>query len=200
MTTLAPYEAGALSAWTPAQQAALNAERYTKQLTHDQLEEKREEERAEREPIQDALAEARARGDVKEKERLKKKMAKLDEKWGPETRWDDERTRVGAMKMEEKQKKRERDGAFGRALGVSAGQVVDDMVSRPSTPTAKLDCQGSRLLADELIDFDVDHVVEPATPCVPRCLWSAAHPRRALHSGTPVVLAGPVPYWTSAVD
>lgn len=130
MAVLAQYEAGALSAWTPAQQAALNAERYTKQLNHDQIEIKRDEERQARFEIQQQLDEARAIGDNEEKERLKKEQAKLDKKYGPEhRRWEDEATEVGKKKVKEKEKKRMREAEFAQARSVSAGQVIDNLVS-----------------------------------------------------------------------
>lgn len=131
MAGLAQYENGPLSAWTPAKQAAINAERYTKQLNHDQIELKRDEERQARLEIQQQLDDARAAGDGKERERLKKEMAKLDKKYGPEhRRWEDEATEVGKKKLKEKEKKRQREAEYAQARVVSAGQVVDNLVSR----------------------------------------------------------------------
>lgn len=137
MAGLPTYENAALSAWTPAQQAAINAERYTKQLNHDLLESKRDEERQARFEIQEELDAARARGDNKEKERLKKEMAKLDEKYGPEhKRWEDEQTKTAELKLKDKDKKREREAGYGQATAVSAGQVIDNLVSLMIEPAA----------------------------------------------------------------
>lgn len=104
MATLTEYEAGALSAWTPAQQAAINAERYQKQLNQDLIEAKREEEREARAKVKEALARARESGDEKAKARLKREQERLDKRYGPgpgmkrgrpEIQWADEETKVG---------------------------------------------------------------------------------------------------------
>lgn len=137
------YEAGALSAWTPAQQAAINAERYQKQLNQDLIEAKREEEREARSRVKEALQRAREAGDEKAKARLKREIERLDKRYGPDQaqkhgrpvwNWADEETRVGALKLKEKEKKKEREKGYGQAVSLSAGQIVDNLVSRLDDP------------------------------------------------------------------
>ena len=155
MATLAEYEAGALSAWTPAQQAALNAERYQKQLNQDLIESKRDEEREARAKVDANLQRARERGDEKAKARYKRELERLDKRYGPVPElkrrgdrmipvweWADEATEVGNLKKMEKESKKKREEGYGKALSLSAGQIVDNAVRRPIRLT--LFCVGAR--------------------------------------------------------
>ena len=151
MSRLEQYEAGALSAWTPIQQAALNAERHDRQQEADAgpaFEAFREQEAKARKEVADALARAREEGDNKEKERLKGELLKLDEIWGPEIKrpsgdkerrieakwgraaggWDDQVTAEGRLKGSDKKKKEVRVGRFVAAEAISAGEVIDNLV------------------------------------------------------------------------
>lgn len=137
------YEAGALAAWTPAQQAALNVERYQKQLNQDLIESKREEEREARAKVKQGLQRARETGDDKAKARFKREQERLDKRYGPEQAfkqrgdkmvavwdWADEATAVGRLKGEEKEAKKKREEGYGQAVSLSAGQIVDNLASR----------------------------------------------------------------------
>jgi hypothetical protein len=152
---LEQYEAGALSAWTPASQAANNAQRHDKQLEVDPaFYALRDQERQARKDLQDALDTARRDGDPKEKERLKAEIVKLDEIWGPAIdraedsqqkqmnrmmdakwgkavgQWDDQVTAEGRLKGNDMVKKEVRGARYEMAEAVSAGEVVDNIVSQ----------------------------------------------------------------------
>lgn len=142
MAALSEYEAGALSTWTPAQQAAINAERYQKQLNQDLIESKREEREA-RAKVKTALQRAREAGDEKAKARCKREIERLDKRYGPEQaskrgrpewQWADETTAMGALKSQEKEKKRDRGEIHGEVLSLSAGQIVDNLVCVSYSP------------------------------------------------------------------
>jgi hypothetical protein len=127
------YEAGALSAWTPASQAAMNAERYDRQILEDAnpaFEAFRDEERKAREANKAAQQMAKADRNDKEYQRLKEESKKLDEIWGPAvSTWDDEKTKEGQLKKKDKAKKEQREDKYEEAEAVTAGQVVDNIVS-----------------------------------------------------------------------
>lgn len=153
MSRLEQYEAGALSAWTPASQAAFNAARHDRQQEADAgpaFEAFREEEAKARKEVNDAMNIARAKGDNKEKERLKEELLKLDEIWGPELEkplkgrdddelnakwgrpvgaWDDQMTAEGRLRGTDRKKKEVRVERYGAAEAISAGEVVDNLVS-----------------------------------------------------------------------
>lgn len=163
---LEQYEAGALSAWTPASQAALNAQRHDKQLEADPaFEALRDQERQARKDLQDALNVARGAENSKEKERLKAEILKLDEIWGPAIdraedsqqkqlnrmmdakwgravgQWDDQVTAEGRLKGNDMVKKEVRGTRYEMAEAVSAGEVVDNIVSEVIRVVAALTIQ-----------------------------------------------------------
>jgi hypothetical protein len=137
MSRLEQYEAGALSAWTPASQAAMNATHHDKQVLHDQLhalEAFKEEEALARRPIKKALERAKAKGDKKELAKQQAEMDKLDVIWGPEVRkWDFERDEQYQLKKEDQRKKEKRAVTYETAEAVNAGTVVEDLVRIPDT-------------------------------------------------------------------
>lgn len=185
MSRLEQYEAGALSAWTPASQAAMNATHHDKQLEHDQLpalEALKEEETAARRPVKKALERAKAKGDKKEMEKQEAEMEKLDAIWGPEVkRWDFEEDGQYQLKKKDEKLKEKRTAAYETAEAVNAGTVVDNLVRRSwrLVPTE-----------GEWGAYGVtDHVVEPALVCVPRHSRSSAHYHHRLCRGAHLLLA-----------
>jgi hypothetical protein len=135
MSRLEDYEAGALTSWTPASQAALNAARHDKQQDADQyadpaFEAYRDEEAKARKPVKAALDRATRYKDARGIEKYTAELLKLDEIWGPEIRrWDDQATAEGRLKGQDKQKKEVREEKYEEAEVISAGQVVDNLVS-----------------------------------------------------------------------
>jgi hypothetical protein len=133
------YEAGALSTWTPASQAANNAQRHDKQLEADPaFYALRDQERQARKDLQDALNIARREETSKEKERLKAEIAKLDDIWGPAIDRAEDSTQKQMNRMMDSKwlkgndsvKKEVRGARYELAEAVSAGQVVDNIVSQ----------------------------------------------------------------------
>jgi hypothetical protein len=151
MSRLEQYEAGALSAWTPAAQAALNAQRHDKQQLADSdpaFEALREQERQARKEAKTAYALAERSRDEVEIKKCKEELAKLDEVWGPEVvapkgvsdqmmdsewgravgGWDDQITAEGRLKGKDNAKKEVRAGKYEAAEVISAGEVIDNLV------------------------------------------------------------------------
>jgi len=156
MSRLEQYEAGALSAWTPAAQAALNAQRHDKQQSADAdpaFEALRIQERQARKDAKTAYALAKESRKEDEIKRCKEELLKLDEVWGPEVAapaggsnqlmddkwgravggWDDQITAEGRLRGKDNAKKEVRAGKYEAAEAVSAGEVIDNLVC-PSLP------------------------------------------------------------------
>lgn len=152
MSRLEHYEAGALSAWTPAAQAALNAERHDKQQLADAdpaFEALREQEATARKEARAAYEKAKRSTVPGELERCKAEMLALDEIWGPDIAapvgsradvdnkkwgravggWDDQVTAEGRLKGADRKKKQVRAEKFEVAEAISAGEVIDNLVS-----------------------------------------------------------------------
>jgi hypothetical protein len=151
MSRLEQYEAGALSAWTPAAQAALNAQRHDKQQLADAdpaFEALREQERKARKEAKTAYALAERTRDENEIKKCKEELLKLDEVWGPEVvppkgsteqmmddkwgravgGWADQMTAEGRLKGKDNAKKEVRAGKYEAAEVISAGEVIDNLV------------------------------------------------------------------------
>jgi hypothetical protein len=163
MSRLEQYEAGALSAWTPAAQAALNAERHDKQQLADAdpaFEALREQERQARKDAKAAYAAAKESRNEDEAKKCKEELLKLDEIWGPEVAapkpsgqteqmmadkwgravggWDDQVTAEGRLKGKDNVKKEVRAGKYEAAEVISAGEVIDNLVRIPTLKMEKL--------------------------------------------------------------
>ena len=146
MSRLEQYEAGALSAWTPAAQAALNAQRHDKQQLADAdpaFEALREQERQARKDARRAYAQAKEDKNGREMKRWEEQLLKLDEIWGPEVTapadsrdkwgravggWDDQMTAEGRLRGSDNAKKEVRAVRYEAAEAISAGQVIDNLV------------------------------------------------------------------------
>ena len=146
MSRLEQYEAGALSAWTPAAQAALNAQRHDKQQLADAnpaFEALREQERQARKDAKKAYAKAVEDKSQSEIKRCQEELLKLDEIWGPEVTapadsrdkwgravggWDDQMTAEGRLRGSDNAKKEVRAVRYEAAEAISAGEVVDNLV------------------------------------------------------------------------
>lgn len=186
MSRLKQYEAGALAAWTPASQAALNATHHDKQLEHDQLpalEALKEEETKARDEVKTALRRAERKGDKKEIAKLKEETKKLDEIWGPKVdRWDFERDEQYKLKKKDRRVKEKRAVTYETAEAVSAGKVVDNLVCWLFDQTMK------RLV----LSFGLDQVVEPSVICFSRHPRSTPHYHHPLGRWTYLLLVSPI--------